>query len=202
MACKRSAVRSRLSPPPYPGRKASGLSLSSRGLGHRPFTAVTGVRIPVGTPDTRPCHPAGFSALGRALPPFPHCSLSARQWVGRTLQAAMRRQASAQTRQARAQAWQWSCWWRPHSSAQASQIWAHTRQRSVAKRLPEAMKALARRQMRAQSRSSRMHSAMAATCSSPRQASAQWSQASAQALQASIQSACSVWDIGFLLAYQ
>ncbi|VXA56592.1 hypothetical protein ACI8B_30062 [Acinetobacter proteolyticus] len=26
------------------------LSLSSRGLGHRPFTAVTGVRIPVGTP--------------------------------------------------------------------------------------------------------------------------------------------------------
>ena len=25
-------------------------SLSSRGLGHRPFTAVTGVRIPVGTP--------------------------------------------------------------------------------------------------------------------------------------------------------
>ncbi|MCC2625172.1 MAG: hypothetical protein K0R14_1045 [Burkholderiales bacterium] len=26
------------------------LSLSSRGLGHRPFTAVTGVRIPLGTP--------------------------------------------------------------------------------------------------------------------------------------------------------
>ena len=26
------------------------LSPSSRGLGHRPFTAVTGVRIPVGTP--------------------------------------------------------------------------------------------------------------------------------------------------------
>ena len=25
-------------------------SPSSRGLGHRPFTAVTGVRIPVGTP--------------------------------------------------------------------------------------------------------------------------------------------------------
>ena len=24
---------------------------SSRGLGHRPFTAVTGVRIPVGTPN-------------------------------------------------------------------------------------------------------------------------------------------------------
>jgi hypothetical protein len=29
------------------------LSLSSRGLGHRPFTAVTGVRIPVGTPYSR-----------------------------------------------------------------------------------------------------------------------------------------------------
>ncbi|MCU4421669.1 hypothetical protein Q8H44_13805, partial [Acinetobacter lwoffii] len=27
--------------------------LSSRGLGHRPFTAVTGVRIPVGTPYSR-----------------------------------------------------------------------------------------------------------------------------------------------------
>ena len=26
------------------------MSPSSRGLGHRPFTAVTGVRIPVGTP--------------------------------------------------------------------------------------------------------------------------------------------------------
>src|ERR1700694_3051 len=28
-------------------------SPSSRGLGHRPFTAVTGVRIPVGTPPPR-----------------------------------------------------------------------------------------------------------------------------------------------------
>ncbi len=43
MACKRSAVRSRLPPPKR-------RSPSSRGLGHRPFTAVTGVRIPVGTP--------------------------------------------------------------------------------------------------------------------------------------------------------
>jgi hypothetical protein len=108
MACKRSAVRSRLAPPlpvrprapepvtpryseisrPYPvhpcrpmvlrwsslsagdgpcnlprpaqggGRGARGLlpttvpgaSPSSRGPGHRPFTAVTGVRIPLGTP--------------------------------------------------------------------------------------------------------------------------------------------------------
>ena len=30
------------------------LSPSSRGLGHRPFTAITGVRIPVGTPHIDP----------------------------------------------------------------------------------------------------------------------------------------------------
>ena len=41
MACKGSAVRSRLAP-------GHVLSPSSRGLGHRPFTAVTGVRIPLG----------------------------------------------------------------------------------------------------------------------------------------------------------
>jgi hypothetical protein len=40
MACKRSAVRSRLAPP---------MSPSSRGPGHCPFTAITGVRIPLGT---------------------------------------------------------------------------------------------------------------------------------------------------------
>src|SRR4029079_2080600 len=45
MACKRSAVRSRLAPP-----KFIAASPSSRGPGHRPFTAVTGVRIPLGTP--------------------------------------------------------------------------------------------------------------------------------------------------------
>ena len=61
MACKRSAVRSRL-PPPVPNRiTRSGAPLlpiclwspSSRGLGHRPFTAITGVRIPVGTPEMK-----------------------------------------------------------------------------------------------------------------------------------------------------
>ena len=31
-------------------------SLSSRGLGHCPFTAATGVRIPVGTPYLRNLH--------------------------------------------------------------------------------------------------------------------------------------------------
>ena len=48
MACKGSAVRIRLPPPGRLRLKAA--SLSSRGLGHRPFTAVTGVRIPLGTP--------------------------------------------------------------------------------------------------------------------------------------------------------
>jgi hypothetical protein len=53
MACKRSAVRSRLAPPEFStsSRSLVGLqSPSSRGLGHHPFTVRTGVRIPVGTP--------------------------------------------------------------------------------------------------------------------------------------------------------
>src|SRR3974390_2056486 len=58
MACKRSAVRSRLPPPPK--------SPSSRGLGHDPFTVVTGVRIPLGTP-TRPYSRGslGWRAIGQ-----------------------------------------------------------------------------------------------------------------------------------------
>jgi hypothetical protein len=52
MACKRSAVRSRLAPP-----IRLHASPSSRGLGHRPFTAVTGVRIPLGTPLLRCLRP-------------------------------------------------------------------------------------------------------------------------------------------------
>src|SRR5436190_22554721 len=35
---------------PKPSSFGFHLSPSSRGLGHRPFTAITGVRIPVGTP--------------------------------------------------------------------------------------------------------------------------------------------------------
>src|SRR5580765_7215093 len=56
MACKRSAVRSRLPPPrTIRGGEQSTLadgsrSPSSRGLGHHPFTVSTGVRIPLGTP--------------------------------------------------------------------------------------------------------------------------------------------------------
>ncbi len=49
MACKRSAVRSRLPPPK--DIIVPGLTLSSRGLGHHPFTVSTGVRIPVGSPS-------------------------------------------------------------------------------------------------------------------------------------------------------
>ena len=65
MACKRSAVRSRLPPPQSRRPGQPGLrphkSLSSRGLGHRPFTAVTGVRIPVGTPAKS----TAYSDVGR-----------------------------------------------------------------------------------------------------------------------------------------
>jgi hypothetical protein len=55
MACKRSAVRSRLSPPKHrfllhKFTVKAPKSPSSRGLGHDPFTVVTGVRIPLGTP--------------------------------------------------------------------------------------------------------------------------------------------------------
>ena len=49
MAFKRSAVRSRLSPP-VSAMLFMILSPSSRGLGHHPFTVSTGVRIPLGTP--------------------------------------------------------------------------------------------------------------------------------------------------------
>ncbi len=50
MACKRSAVRSRLPPPRC--RIGCSQSPSSRGLGHHPFTVSTGVRIPLGTPSS------------------------------------------------------------------------------------------------------------------------------------------------------
>ena len=56
MACRRSAVRSRLAPPIREPTRLVGqwikfqVSPSSRGLGHHPFTVDTGVRIPVGTP--------------------------------------------------------------------------------------------------------------------------------------------------------
>ena len=64
MACKRSAVRSRLSPPfPFCFNRLSSRSgstftrpqqhpttPSSRGLGHHPFTVSTRVRIPLGSP--------------------------------------------------------------------------------------------------------------------------------------------------------
>src|ERR1035441_10116440 len=52
MACKRSAVRSRLAPPVLVCEIGffRPASPSSRGLGHIPFTDATGVRIPVGTP--------------------------------------------------------------------------------------------------------------------------------------------------------
>ena len=58
MACKRSAVRSRLAPPASAHSADAAKytrSPSSRGLGHRPFTAVTGVQIPLGIPKLLEC---------------------------------------------------------------------------------------------------------------------------------------------------
>jgi hypothetical protein len=57
MACKRSAVRSRLAPPDFTCDRVDlrPASPSSRGLGHHPFTVRTGVRIPVGTPILGVC---------------------------------------------------------------------------------------------------------------------------------------------------
>ena len=64
MACKRSAVRSRVPPP-------NDKSLSSRGLGHYPFTVSTGVRIPVGTPALRQAtDPKGLVAFFIVRPVF------------------------------------------------------------------------------------------------------------------------------------
>src|SRR5450830_2085334 len=74
MACKRSAVRSRLPPPSGTDENAVSRSPSSRGLGHHPFTVSTGVRIPVGTPglpgsgrSNTLSAPGGYSSAGRAL---------------------------------------------------------------------------------------------------------------------------------------
>src|SRR5581483_4584700 len=43
-------LQPRVDPSPTGRYKPAAPSPSSRGLGHRPFTAVTGVRIPLGTP--------------------------------------------------------------------------------------------------------------------------------------------------------
>jgi len=101
----------------------------------------------------------------------------------------MRRHSSAHLRHALAQSWQWSAACFSHSAAQASQIIAHTRQTSRAKRALPAMNEAANRQMAAHSRSSRMQSRIMSTLASCKHAVAQRSQASAQALQAAIQSA-------------
>ena len=88
MACKRSAVRSRLPPPQSRRPGQPGLrpykSLSSRGLGHRPFTAVTGVRIPVGTPEkTTACSNASRFCFSHVPQMSLLCSGTSKSSIGR-----------------------------------------------------------------------------------------------------------------------
>ena len=112
-----------------------------------------------------------------------------------TLAPAMRWHCSAHLRQASAQSWQCSASCFSHSAAQASQISAHSRHNSCAKREPRLMNAAAPKQASAQSRSSRMHSAILSTSGSPRHASAQCSHICAHLRQASIQAKNCLWDI-------
>jgi len=101
----------------------------------------------------------------------------------------MRRHSSAQRRQARAQALQWSMSCCSHSPEHASQISEQRAQIAAAFSLSRAMYPAARRQSCAQSMSRAMQRAIALGSSSARHAAAQWSQASAQALHASMQAA-------------
>lgn len=106
---------------------------------------------------------------------------------------AMRRHSWAHIRQAFAQSWQCCAACFSHSVPHASQIIAHTRQISRAKRARLAMNEAANRQMAAHSRSSRMQSRIMATLLSCRHAVAQLSHASAHWLHASMQLVGGVW---------
>jgi hypothetical protein len=135
--------------------------------------------------------PAATTAAAPSVQLGTRCPLaSARSTWCSTHHPAIARQASAQLRHAFAHAWQCSALCFPHSAPQASQTSAQTLQRAVAKREPLAMNAAASQQIRVQSRSSRMHSAIIFTSASPRHALAQCSQACAQRTHSSIQDWC------------
>ena len=97
------------------------------------------------------------------------------------------RQASAQSRQAAAHFWQWSCLCLPHSAPHAWQTSAQTRHNCPANCESRLIHAALVQQMSAQSRSKRIHSAIIATSFSLRHAFAQCSHACAQAMHASMQ---------------
>jgi hypothetical protein len=106
------------------------------------------------------------------------------------------RHASAQRRQASAQALQCSAACLAHSLPQAPQTIAQIAQSSRAKKLSRVIQIAARRQISAQSRSRRMQSAIILTSSSAKHAVAQRSQLAAQASQVPTHSLNRSWDIG------
>jgi hypothetical protein len=101
------------------------------------------------------------------------------------------RHSSAKCRHASAQAWQCSIECLRHWSAHASHISAHTRQISWTKGDPRLISPPAAQQMPAQSILAPMHSAIAWTSSSFRQAAEHRSHARAQRTHASIHDFCS-----------
>lgn len=99
----------------------------------------------------------------------------------------MLRHSAAQRRHSVAHRWQWSNLCFSHSVPQASQISAQMRQMSATNFDPRLMYAAAAQQIAAQSRSSRMHSAIIPLLDSLKQASQQCSHSSAHLMQASMQ---------------
>lgn len=112
------------------------------------------------------------------------------RWQFQAIAPAICRHSSAQRSQASAQRWQCSVSCRRHSWPQASQMSAQMRQISVAKRESRDMYAAAMKQMAEQSRSRRMHSAIAETSCSSRQAVAQCSHSCAHSRHARMQDSC------------
>ena len=93
----------------------------------------------------------------------------------------MLRHASAQRRQAAAQAWQCTMACLLHSCAHRSQLWAQSLQIAITSSLPRAIDPAARVQIAAQSMSLVMQRAIAFTSGSCKQVATQWLHAVAHA---------------------